>query len=50
MITRFPTLRLEGGLISSDQIDRVADQKSSRTISPGYRTMILQQLSPAETG
>ncbi len=27
MITRFPTLRLEGGLISSDQIDRVADQK-----------------------
>lgn len=27
MITRFPTLRLEGGLISSDQIDRIADQK-----------------------
>lgn len=27
MIARFPTLRLEGGLISSDQIDRVADQK-----------------------
>lgn len=28
MIARFPSLRLEGGLISSDQIDRVADQKS----------------------
>ena len=28
MIARFPTLRLEGGLISSDQIDRVADQKA----------------------
>ena len=27
MITRFPTIRLEGGLISSDQIDRIADQK-----------------------
>src|SRR5208337_3342226 len=27
MIARFPSLRLEGGLISSDQIDRVADQK-----------------------
>jgi hypothetical protein len=27
MITRFPTLKLEGGLISSDQIDRIADQK-----------------------
>ncbi|OPY37362.1 MAG: N-6 DNA Methylase [Methanoregula sp. PtaU1.Bin051] len=27
MITRFPTLRLEGGLISSDQIDRIADQR-----------------------
>jgi len=28
MIARFPSLRLEGGLISSDQIDHIADQKT----------------------
>jgi type I restriction-modification system DNA methylase subunit len=44
MIARFPSLRLEGGLISSDQIDTVAEQKAKEfnidTISDAWSRLL----------